>query len=129
MKYLLDTQAFIWMTDRPERLTPTAADALADAGNDLLVSHVSAWEMQIKHGLGKLRLSVDPLTMARREADANSVMLLPITLDHIAGLSRLPPIHRDPFDRLLIAQARHEGLTVVTADEEIPKYTVPTLWE
>ena len=117
------------MTDDPERLTATAADALADADNELLLSHTSVWEMQIKHGLGKLELSVDPTTMARREAEAGSVTLLPITLDLIAGLADLPPIHRDPFDRLLVAQARREGLTLVTADETVPSYPVPTLWK
>ena len=128
MTLVLDTQAFIWMTDRPERLSPTAADALADASNDLLVSHVSIWEMQIKHGLGKLELSVDPITLAHREAEAGSVRLLPIVLADLAGLSILPMHHRDPFDRLLVSQSVRLDLPLVSSDEQLDAYGIQRIW-
>ena len=128
MRLLLDTYTFIWMTDHPKRLPAGASEALSEAANDLLLSHASIWEMQVKFGAGKLKLSFDPLTLARREVDAGSVTLLPITLDHVAGLAELPAVHRDPFDRMLVSQARAEGLTLVTADADIPRYPVPTLW-
>ena len=128
MRLLLDTHTFIWMIDRPERLPPTAAGALLAASNELILSHASIWEMQVKYGAGRLSLSLAPLMLARREEAVGAITLLPITLDHVARLAELPAVHRDPFDRMLVSQARREGLTLVTADGDIPKYPVPTLW-
>ena len=128
MRLLLDTQVFIWLIAGSPRLSRTAADLLAAPENRLYFSHASIWEMQIKFQLGKLPLDADPVTGARHAADQGFCELLPIALDHVAGLAELPAVHRDPFDRMLVSQARAEGLTLVTADADIPRYPVPTLW-
>lgn len=129
MRLLLDTQSFIFYVDRPEKLPTVARAAVEDASNELLLSRVSPWEMQIKVALGKLRLDRPVVEMVRAEADRAAIRLLPVAIEHIDALSRLPNHHRDPFDRLLVAQAIHEGLTLVSADQAIAKYAAPILWE
>lgn len=89
---------------------------------------VSLWELQIKVGLNKLSVSVSISEMVRQEVEVNGMQLLPIAPDHIYALSSLPHHHRDPFDRLLIAQAQAEGATLVTKDHLIALYSIPTLW-
>jgi PIN domain nuclease of toxin-antitoxin system len=128
MKLLLDTQTFIFYVDRPDALPSAARVALEDPGNDLLLSIAAPWEMQIKSTLGKLQLSKPPAEFVQAELDSGAIQLLPIALAHINVLPQLPTLHRDPFDRLLIAQATHENLTIVTGDETIARYPVPTLW-
>jgi PIN domain nuclease of toxin-antitoxin system len=127
VKLLLDTNAFIMLVER-HRLPDRAAAEVDDDRNELYLSLVSPWEMQIKIGLGKLSAARPVRQTLDAEVAAGTFKLLPITLDHIEALSRLPNHHRDPFDRLLIAQAIHEGLTIVTADETIAAYPVDVLW-
>jgi PIN domain nuclease of toxin-antitoxin system len=127
VKLLLDTNAFIMLVER-HRLPDRAAAEVDDDRNELYLSLVSPWEMQIKIGLGKLSAARPVRQTLDAEVAAGTFKLLPITLDHIEALSRLPNHHRDPFDRLLIAQAIHEGLTIVTADETIAAYPVAVLW-
>ncbi len=129
MKLLLDTHAFIYYVDRPDELPPAARAALEDTSNDLLLSLVSPWEMQIKVALGKLQLGKPVVELVRAELDRGAIRLLPIAIEHIDALSRLPDHHRDPFDRLLVAQAIHGGLRLVSSDSAIAKYAVPMLWE
>lgn len=129
MKRLLDTQSFIYFVDRPDELPSAARTAIEDSTNELFVSLVSPWKMQIKATLGKLELGKPPAALVQAELDRAAIELLPITLDHIDALSRLPNHHRDPFDRLLVAQAIHEGLTIVSSDQAIAKYGAPVLWE
>jgi PIN domain nuclease of toxin-antitoxin system len=129
VKLLLDTQAFILFTGDPGALPAKARAAVEDPENQLLLSLASPWEMQIKVGLGKLRLQKPPGELVRFEADRGAVTLLPISLAHIDELSHLPPLHRDPFDRMLIAQARCEGLTLVSGDASIRLYPVDWLWD
>lgn len=129
MKLLLDTQSFIFYVDRPDKIPSVARTAMEDVSNELFVSLVSPWEMQVKSTLGKLQLSRPAVELVQAELDRAAIKLLPITLNHIDALSRLPNHHRDPFDRLLVAQAIQEGLTLVTSDAAIAQYAAPVLWE
>ena len=129
MKLLLDTHAFILFLDEPDRLANRARAALEDPDNELLLSVASPWEMQIKVGLGKLALAKSPRDMVQFEVDRGAITLLPISLLHINELVRLPSIHRDPFDRILIAQARCEGMRLVSGDGWVRQYPVDCLWD
>ena len=127
MKLLFDTNVLLWATREPSRLSKNAARAILDPHNDRFVSLVSMWELQIKFGPGKLTLpspieDLWPLWM--RDLAATT---LPIEARHIGGLSRLPQIHKDPFDRLLAAQARHEGMTIVSSDQIFSQYGIPMI--
>ena len=129
MRLLLDTHTFIYFVDHPEAIPPAARAELEDPANDVLLSVVSPWEMQIKVSLGKLRLEKTVVEMVQAELGRNALRLLPVALEHIAALSQLPSHHRDPFDRLLVAQAMHEGLTLVSSDEAVAQYGPPILWK
>lgn len=123
MNLLLDTHVLLWAVDTPERLDDRARDAIRDPRNRVVASSASAWEISIKTALGKLRFDGD-LT-----AVLNAVGFDPLAIDveHALAAGALPPVHRDPFDRMLVAQARAEGLTVVTRDDVFDGYDVPTL--
>ncbi|MFO1087451.1 MAG: type II toxin-antitoxin system VapC family toxin [Reyranellaceae bacterium] len=123
MKLLLDSNAFIWAYARPGELSTAARRALGDPANDRLISMASIWEIAIKMSNGKLVLT-DDLASA---LDVVVVSPLPISLAHIDRMRTLPYHHRDPFDRLIIAQAMEEGLTIVTRDRRFPAYGVPLL--
>ena len=128
MRLLLDTHTFIWMDDAPSRLPQRVQRALEDIDNGLLLSLVSVWEIQIKAQLGRLNIQNSVANLVERHQESNGIELLPITLPHVLALSELPPHHGDPFDRLLISQARVEGIILVTKDENISKYSVDVLW-
>jgi PIN domain nuclease of toxin-antitoxin system len=127
MKLLLDTHAFFWWDSDPGRLSPAASAAVRDRSNVVLVSTVTIWEMVIKAELGKLTLRL-PLADIVAQQQANGMVVLPVTLPHTLAVQGLPPIHRDPFDRLLIAQANAEGAELVSADHLIARYPVQVLW-
>ena len=126
-RYLIDTHCWLWWNAEPERLQHAAHDVIADGKNTILLSSASAWEISIKHALGKLRLPGPPESYVPKRLESNCMTVLPITLHHALSVSSLPPLHRDPFDRLLIAQARIEDLTIITADKAIEQYEVPVL--
>ncbi|WP_309722255.1 type II toxin-antitoxin system VapC family toxin [Armatimonas sp.] len=128
MRLLLDSHVFLWAIQSPEELSETALAALQDTSNDLYVSLATLWELQIKSDLGKLTLSKLLPQMIAEEVETGRMSVLSITPDHIYALSSLPHHHRDPFDRLLIAQAQLEGATLVTKDHLIALYSVLTLW-
>lgn len=128
MKLLLDTHAFIWWTSDPSRLSKRALAFCEDPENQLVLSVVSLWEMQIKAQMGKLVLRGSLSEIIEAQQQRNQVEIIPITLDHVLALDSLPPLHGDPFDRLLIAQARIEGASVLTKDEMIPRYSVDVVW-
>lgn len=128
MRLLLDTQVFLWSLDAPERLSRGAAAAILDRAGELFLSAASYWEIGLKLSIGKLALREDWPEVLDREMTANRILWLPLERHHLRGVIELPWLHRDPFDRLLVAQARCEGLTLVTADEHIPAYPVDTLW-
>ena len=127
MKLLLDTHIFIWWADQPEKLSPTALSALQDEANELLLSVASVWEMQIKIQLGKLKLSLPLRELIKNQQETNDLTVSPVALTHVLALDALPFHHKDPFDRLLIAQSIAEGLTVVTADSQFSAYSVKLL--
>jgi PIN domain nuclease of toxin-antitoxin system len=128
MRLLLDTHVLLWWHDQPARLTDTAYGAMNDLGNDVFISVVNGWEIQIKAQLGKLTLSKPLSVILQEEQATNGFRLLPVTMDHVYALDSFPLHHRDPFDRLLIAQAHQEGLTLVTHDSKLSAYSVSLLW-
>ncbi len=127
MKLLLDTHIFIWWADQPEKLSPAALSTLEDEANELLLSVASVWEMQIKIQLGKLKLSLPLKELVKNQQEINDLMVSPVALTHVLALDALPVHHKDPFDRLLIAQSIAEGLTIVTADSQFSTYSVKLL--
>jgi PIN domain nuclease of toxin-antitoxin system len=120
LRLLLDTQALIWTLANPGRLSAAATDALRNYGNEVFVSVASPWEIAIKTALGKL----SPIDDLEFQIDDKRFELLPISLSHTAAVASLPHHHRDPFDRMIIAQAQVESLTLVTSDREIRRYPV-----
>ena len=127
MRLLLDTHTFLWWDNEPSKLPENVYDLCQNPSNELLLSLVSVWEIQIKAQLGKLQLRT-ALAKVIADQQRNGVTLLPITLPHILALQSLPPHHRDPFDRLLIAQAQMEGATLLSKDSEFSSYTVSVIW-
>lgn len=127
MRLLLDTHAFIWWSEEPERLTPQVLELCHDRSNEILLSIASIWEMQIKIQLGKLALRFPLVTAIEAQID-NGLEILPISQWHIYALSALPSIHGDPFDRLLIAQAFYEEIPVITHDAKFDHYPVTVIW-
>jgi PIN domain nuclease of toxin-antitoxin system len=126
VSHLLDTHAFVWFLVDPKRIPRRLMDVLTDPSKVVYVSAVVVWEATIKAGLGKLSLPLDELEATIAAA---GFALLPVTVAHALEVRHLPPLHRDPFDRLLVAQARHERLTLVTRDAAIHRYPVNTLWD
>lgn len=123
MRLLLDTHALLWALDDPAALSAEARSAIEDGANEVFVSAASVWEIAIKRALGKLEMP-DGLLEAMRAA---ALQPLPITVDHAWVAGMLPRHHNDPFDRMLVAQAAAEGLTVVTRDQTFVRYQVPAL--
>ncbi|MBL8161546.1 MAG: type II toxin-antitoxin system VapC family toxin [Anaerolineae bacterium] len=105
MRFLLDTHVFIWLDIAQNRLSPTISRVIQDESNELYLSLVSIWEMQVKLQIGKLQLNASLIDTLRIQQDVNRIQQLPISVEHILALGNLPQRHRDPFDRLLIAQA------------------------
>ena len=125
MRLLLDTHALLWALAAPARLPANAATAIRAPANAVFASAASIWEIAIKSALGKLKVNLDDLV---RSSVAVGFEELAITVAHARRVRALPPRHRDPFDRMLVAQALEEGLTVVTGDTAVGAYGVPTLW-
>ena len=123
--HLLDTSTLLWALGEPERLSPRAR-RLVDAGENV-ISVASYWEVVIKTQKGLLTMA-DPASWWERATHLTAAQVLPIRTSHVTALAALPPLHKDPFDRILIAQAVAEGLGLVTNDEPIGKYPVQTLW-
>ena len=128
MRLLLDTHALIWFLEDDPKLSQRARAAIGDVGNRRSISDATAWEAGIKHTLGKLRLPVPYEELFPGRLEALGFRVLPIKHAHLHEMVRLPWHHRDPFDRLLIAQARVEGMTLVSCDPHFPAYGVPVLW-
>jgi PIN domain nuclease of toxin-antitoxin system len=127
--YLLDTCVALWFFEGSARIPGPVREALTDPSEDLLFSDVSLLEVVIKHRLGKLRLGAPPSRILLPLARKHMMEVLPLTSAAILRLEKLADLHRDPFDRLLIAQALEERLTLVTPDPLIRRYRVPTFWD
>ncbi|WP_031435664.1 type II toxin-antitoxin system VapC family toxin [Methylomarinum vadi] len=124
MKLLLDTHIFLWLNASPEKITEAVRLACENENNALYLSMASVWEMQIKQQLGKLQFNTPWRDMLDIQQQDNGLIVLPIELAHIEALQALPAVHRDPFDRLLIAQAIQESMTIVTVDGSFAEYPV-----
>jgi len=128
MKLLLDTHTFIWWDREPDLIPSTTLTLMQQAEYQLLVSLVSLWEIQIKTQIGKLVLQTPLAEITSQQQAENGIILLPITLQHILELDNLTQHHKDPFDRLLIAQCRCEAATLVSRDSVFKQYDCPLIW-
>jgi PIN domain nuclease of toxin-antitoxin system len=128
MRALLDTHTFLWWIENDQRLSAEARRLIGDGSTTLFFSAASSWEMAIKARLGKLRIPGDFAAFVTDHLVRNHVIPLPIHLSHTFQVYRLPALHHDPFDRLLVAQSQWEQLPIVTADPLIRQYEVDILW-
>jgi PIN domain nuclease of toxin-antitoxin system len=124
MKLLLDTHLLLWAAGQPDRLSPEARKFIDNPTNELLFSAASLWEVVIKRGLGRDDFKVDARVLRRGLLD-NGYSELPVVSDHVVAIDSLPSIHKDPFDRVLIAQATVEGITLLTTDSLVARYPGP----
>jgi len=128
MRILLDTECWLWSLAAPERLNARAQSLITDRANTLYLSAASSWEIAIKYEIGKLPLPEPPETYVPSRMLAQGIEALPIEHTHALRVASLPRHHRDPFDRLLVAQAEVEGISLLTADRLIRKYKVSLIW-
>ncbi len=128
MKLLLDTHTFIWWDSQPQRLSQQILNMCQDPENELLVSVASLWEIQIKLQLGKLELNKPLAELVSGQQEINKIDILDVKLEHILALAKLPPHHKDPFDRLLIAQTDIEEAILVSKDQIFTEYEVKLAW-
>ncbi len=124
MKLLLDTHLLLWAAAHPERLSAQARELIEAPDNELVFSAASLWEIAIKRGLGRSDFQLEPRVLRRALID-NGYVELPITGEHALVIDELAPLHKDPFDRMLIAQACCEGITLLTADAAVAQYPGP----
>ena len=124
MNLLLDTHLLLWAAAEPERLSPAARSLIEETSNVLFYSAASLWEVAIKSGLGREDFAVDSRVLRRNLLD-NGYLELAVAGEHAVAVQTMPPIHRDPFDRILVAQASVEGILLVTADDLIASYPGP----
>ncbi len=128
MKLILDTSALLWVLLTPANLSATAARLLGDPANLLFVSVASLWEITIKVGIGKLAIPNSDIEEVIANLAAFRIRVLPIRSEDLKALQALPPHHKDPFDRIIVAQAQVEGIPIVTTDQRIQQYAVRVLW-
>lgn len=127
MRILLDTHVFLWYISADPKLPTAYRAAIQDPTNEIFLSVASVWEAVIKSQLGKLPLPAPPADYLPQQREAHGITALPIDEGAMSALASLPPLHRDPFDRLLVAQAIQHGLTIATVDADIISYLVPVL--
>ncbi len=128
MRLLLDTCTFLWLVDDASPLSATARGLIRDPGNEAFLSAVSAWEIALKQDLGRLVLAEPALRYVPKYRAAHHLLELPLDEATALQISRLPAIHKDPFDRMLVCQAIAHGLTILTPDAQITQYPVLTAW-
>ena len=128
MKLLLDSHTFKWWRDEPAKLSPTAFSEISNPNNDVFLSVVTVWELQIKIALNKFSVKGGLENAVNQEQQSNGFQILPINLPHVLYLENLPLHHKDPFDRLLISQAIVENMTLVSADAIFSQYPMNLLW-
>jgi|SRR5688572_14778454 len=128
MKLLLDTHAFLWVDGEPAKLSARARSLCEDPSNEILVSVVSIWEMQLKSMLGKLALRAPLRNVIQDWTADGSLKLIELSANHVFRVESLPTHHKDPFDRLLIAQAQEEGCAMISHDRLISRYPVTVIW-
>lgn len=128
MKFLLDTHTFIWWDSEPDKLSKAVITACQDGANEIILSVISILEMQIKLQLGKLKLRLPLKELIQSQQQTNNIEILSITLKHVLAYGDLPIHHKDPFDRLLIAQAIVENAVLISHDNIFAKYPIKALW-
>ena len=128
MRYLLDTHTFIWFVSELERLPAAVRDIMEAPENEIVFSCASAWEMAIKVRLGHLQLPTEFDVFLPNQLASLGLAILPIELQHVLGVARLPLLHRDPFDRLLVCQAQTENIPIISSDPAISQYGVQVIW-
>ena len=128
MRVLLDTSTFLWWITDSDRLSDRVREVIGAGANEVWFSAVSSWEIVIKAGLGRVTLPGEPEQFLPKQLTANAFQVLPIHLRHTFRVATLPPIHRDPFDRLLIAQALTENLTILSSDTRLKGYPARVVW-
>jgi PIN domain nuclease of toxin-antitoxin system len=128
VRLLLDTCTFLWIVSGSPRLSKKAAQWFTDPANEIFLSAVSAWEISVKHSLGTLRLSAPPIDFVPSQRESHGIAALPLMEEEVVYLPKLPKLHRDPFDRMLVCQAIVNGLAILTPDALISQYPIRTLW-
>ena len=128
MRALLDTHAFLWWNMNAPELSPRAREVIADGRNEIYLSAASAWEIAIKASCGKLALPAAPEQYVGERLILHRFLALPVEVSHALRVYALPDIHRDPFDRLLVAQSQMERMPILTADDQIRRYEVEVIW-
>jgi len=128
MNFLLDTHAFLWWINDDSRLSLPAREIISTRENELFLSAASGWEISIKSQIGRLRLPDVPAEFVSRQLSLNGIRALPIMMSHALHYHTLPMLHRDPFDRMIIAQAQVEKLPILSADPMISHYDVEVVW-
>jgi PIN domain nuclease of toxin-antitoxin system len=128
MRALFDTHAFLWWIGNDPRLSTRAREIIADDGNAIVLSAVSAWEIAIKASLGRFAIRGDIAAFVNSNVTASGFEVLPLLIEHALRVASLPDHHRDPFDRALVAQAQVEDLALLTTDRAISRYSVRILW-
>jgi PIN domain nuclease of toxin-antitoxin system len=127
MRILLDTHIFLWFISGDPQLSRDVLDAIRDPDNEVYLSAVSVWEILVKYQLSKLPLPEHPETYLPKQRDLHQILSLALDENSVAQLVNLPPLHRDPFDRILVCQALQNGLTIATVDAAVRAYPVSTI--
>ena len=128
MRALLDTHTFLWWNIDAPRLSQRAREFIADGKNEIYFSAASAWEIAIKAGRGSLILPESPGSYVAKRLSLHKMLALPVQVSHALHVFDLPEVHKDPFDRLIVAQSEMEGLPIITGDVEIARYPVEVIW-
>jgi PIN domain nuclease of toxin-antitoxin system len=128
MRLLADTCTFLWMVSAPDRLSPRARGLLIDPSNEVFLSSVSGWEITVKYGLGHLPLRETPDRFVPAQREAHGVAALALDEESVLQVLRLPALHRDPFDRMLVCQAIVHGLAILTPDPLVLQYPARVIW-
>ena len=126
--YLIDTHAWLWWHIDPDKLSSKSFGLIEKADIPIYFSVVSAWEIVIKHSINKLKLPYPPYTYVPKRLEISHMELLPVQLEHVLQVQKLPDLHKDPFDRLLIAQAKAEDLTIISDDRQLKEYSIQLVW-
>jgi PIN domain nuclease of toxin-antitoxin system len=127
MRILLDTHIFLWFISGDTQLSADVRDAIRDPDNEVYLSAISVWEILVKYQLGKLPLPEHPETYLPKQRDLHQILSLALDENSVAQLTKLPPLHRDPFDRMLVCQALQNGLTIATVDAAVRAYSISTI--
>lgn len=128
MRLLLDTCTFLWLVSEPEQVSAKARELFVDPSNEVFMSAVSCWEIAVKHALGRLPLPESPGQFVTAQREAHGIESLPLDEECALHVARLPSLHTDPFDRMLVSQAIVHGLALVSPDKQIARYPVRIFW-